>query len=207
MAAQILKIDLSRKSFEIETIPDRIIRQYLGGRGLGAYLLYQLVPGKADPLGEDNYVIFSAGPANGTNFYYSSKTVVTTKSPLTGIYLYSISSGSVAHQIRRAGFWAIAIKGIADSPTYIVVNNQDVEFRDAASLSGMDPAEAQRAMLAELSGKKAATLAYKKPTSNISHGFCTALKGFVNDSKTIRESSLYSLYNFCMNVIKSFKYV
>ena len=159
MERQILKIDLSSRSYEIEKIPDRIIKQYLGGRGLGAYLLYKLVPAKADPLGEENQLIFTAGPASGTNFYFSPKSNVTTKSPLTNIYLYSISSGSLAHQIRKAGFWAIAIKGIADLPIYIVVNNQEVEFKDATSLWGMDPLETQRAMLGGLLRKKAATAA------------------------------------------------
>jgi len=159
MKAQILKIDLSSRSYKIERIPDRIIKQYLGGRGLGAYLLYKLVPARADPLSEENHLIFTAGPASGTNFYFSSKANLTTKSPLTNIYLFSISSGSVAHQIRKAGFWAIAIKGISDSPTYIVVNNQKVEFKDATSLWGMDPLEAQRAMLGGLSEEKVATMA------------------------------------------------
>ena len=129
MKGQILKVDLSNKSYKIETLPSEIPRKYLGGRGLGAYLLYTMVSPHIAPLGEENHLIFTAGPASGTNFYFSPKASVTTKSPLTNIYLFSISSGSVAHQIRKAGFWAIAIRGIADSPTYIVVNNQEVEFR------------------------------------------------------------------------------
>jgi aldehyde:ferredoxin oxidoreductase len=79
----ILKIDLSRKSYEVEEIPREIIRKYIGGRGLGAYLLYKFVPGKADPLGEENHLIFTAGPLSGTNLFYSSKANLNTKSPLT----------------------------------------------------------------------------------------------------------------------------
>lgn len=152
MEARILKVELSNRTYEIDIIPDKIIKQYLGGRGLGSYLLYQLVPARTDPLGEENQLIFTAGPANGTNFYYSSKTNVATKSPLTNIYLYSISSGSVAHQMRKAGFWAIAIKGIAHSPTYIVVNNQKIDFKDAAPLWGMEALKAQQAMLGSFPG-------------------------------------------------------
>ena len=159
MEAKMLKIDLSRKSYEIEGIPDKVIKQYLGGRGLGAYLLYRMVPAKADPLGEENCLIFTAGPTNGTGFYYSSKVNVTSKSPLTNIYMYAVSSGSAAHQMRKAGFWAIAIKGVAESPTYIAVDNQKVEFKDAASLWGMEPLATQQAMLADSPNKKAATMA------------------------------------------------
>ena len=54
---------------------------------MGAYLLYQSVPAKADPLGEDNHIIITAGPLSGTAFPYSSKANLNTKSPLTNIYL------------------------------------------------------------------------------------------------------------------------
>ncbi len=100
-----LDIDLSNKSYEISDIPRDTIRKYIGGRGLGAHLLYKLVPAKADPLGEENQLIFTAGPANGTNLYFSPKTNVNTKSPLTGIYLFTISSGIFAHQICRGSLW------------------------------------------------------------------------------------------------------
>jgi aldehyde:ferredoxin oxidoreductase len=105
MKRLLLRIDLSNRTHEIEEIPNEIIKKYVGGRGLGAYLLYRFVPPKADPLGEENHLIFTAGPANGTGMYYSSKVNINTKSPLTGIYLYAISSGIVAHTMRQAGFW------------------------------------------------------------------------------------------------------
>ena len=66
MNYQLLKINLSNRSSEIEDIPEEIIRKYVGGRGLGAYLLYQSVPPNADPLGEENHLIFSDGPASGS---------------------------------------------------------------------------------------------------------------------------------------------
>ena len=159
MTNQILRIDLSNRSYRIEEIPDNIIRQYIGGRGLGAYLLYNSVPPRVAPLSEKNHLIFTAGPSNGTNLSYSSKTVNNTKSPLTGIYLCAISSGTIGHQIREAGLWAIDVAGIADSPTYLVINNQKVEFKDATTLWGMESAEAQRVMLGNLSARKVATMA------------------------------------------------
>jgi aldehyde:ferredoxin oxidoreductase len=159
MAAKILRIDLSNRSYRVEEIPDKVIDQYLGGRGLGAYILYNSVPPRIDPLGEKNHLIFTAGPSNGTGLSYSSKTAVNTKSPLTGIYLYAISSGTVGHQIRKCGLWAIDIAGIADSPTYLEITNQKVEFNDAATLWGMESGEAQRVMLRDLPARKTATMA------------------------------------------------
>ena len=159
MEGQILKVDLSNRSYEIEKIPEGIIKNYLGGRGLGAYLLYKLVPARVDPLGEENHLIFSAGPANGTGMPFSARSVLTTKSPQTNIYLYSVSSGTFSHQIRKAGFWALDITGIANSPVYIVINNDRVSFHDATPLLGVEPARAQSIMLGDLPRNKAATVA------------------------------------------------
>lgn len=155
---RMLTIDLSNRSFATEDIPDKIIRQYIGGRGLGAYLLCRLVPAKTDPMSADNHLIFTAGPLSGTGFFYSSKVNVTTKSPLTNIYLYSICSGILAQEMRKAGFWAIDIKGIAQSPTYLVIHDNKVEFKDATALWGVETAAAQRLMLGGLSETKAATV-------------------------------------------------
>src|SRR5271157_2352398 len=155
---RMLTIDLSKRLSASEEIPDAIIRQYVGGRGLGSYLLYRLVPAKADPLGPDNHLIFTAGALSGTGFFYSSKANLKTKSPQTGIYLYSICSGILAQEMRKAGYWALDIKGIAESPTYLVINDDRVEFRDASSLWGMETAAAQKLMLGELPATKAATV-------------------------------------------------
>jgi aldehyde:ferredoxin oxidoreductase len=153
-----LNIDLSRQSYEIKDIPQEIFDHYIGGRGLGSYLLYRSVPPNTDPLGEENHLIFTAGPANGTGLAYSSKINVNTKSPLTGIYLYSISSGILAHQMRRAGFWAIDIHGKATSPIYLQIEKDKVVFQDASHIWGMETAEAQRRMLNGFSPKSAATV-------------------------------------------------
>jgi aldehyde:ferredoxin oxidoreductase len=155
---RMLSIDLTTQSSEVVEIPGKIIRQYIGGRGLGAKLLYDRVPGGADPLGSDNQLIFTAGPLSGTRFFYSSKANLTTKSPLTGIYLYSICSGILAQEIRKAGFWAVAIGGIAPSPTYLMIRDGQVEFKDAEPLWGMETAAAQLAMLGDTSPKEAAVV-------------------------------------------------
>ncbi len=156
---RMLKIDLSKRACDMVEIPAKILKQYIGGRGLGSYLLYNLVPAKADALGKDNHLIFTAGPLSGTDFFYSSKVNLSTKSPLTNGYLFSISSGILGQQMKKAGLWAIDIAGIADAPVYLQIQNGKVQFMDAKSLWGMETAEAQRAMLGGLTGSKAAAVA------------------------------------------------
>jgi aldehyde:ferredoxin oxidoreductase len=156
---RMLKVDLSKRACDMVEIPAKILKQYIGGRGLGSYLLYNLVPAKADVLGKDNHLIFTAGPLSGTDFFYSSKVNLSTKSPLTNGYLFSISSGILGQQMKRAGLWAIDIAGIADAPVYLQIQNGKVQFMDAKSLWGMETAEAQRAMLGGVTGSKAAAVA------------------------------------------------
>ncbi len=155
---RILNIDLSNRTSLVEELPESITRRYVGGRGLGSYLLYKRVPAKADPLGPENRLLFTAGPMSGTGYFYSSKSNVTTKSPLTGIYLYSICSGLLAQEMRKSGFWAIDIKGISESPVWLAIHDGKVAFNDAAPLWGMETAAAQQAMLGGLSIRKAATV-------------------------------------------------
>ena len=158
MEGRLLKIDLSDQSYSIEDISSEILEKYIGGRGLGAYLLYNLVDGGVDPLGPKNQLIFSAGPAQGTSLHFSPKAVLSTKSPLTGIYLYCVSSGTFAHSLRKAGFFAVAIRGMASSPVYLWINNDRVEFKDATKLWGMKSYDAQKGMLDEIGQPKASTL-------------------------------------------------
>lgn len=147
MKPLMLKVDLSRKSYETEVIPAEVLRKYIGGRGVGCYYLYKLLAAGTDPLGKDNHLIFTAGPASGTGMFFSSKTCLTTKSPQTGLYLRTVTSGNLSEQMKQAGCWAIDISGTASSPTCIEITDQDVKFIDASALWGMEVAGAQKAML------------------------------------------------------------
>ena len=158
MEGKILKIDLSNRSYQAEKLPSDVLRKYIGGRGLGAYLLYKGVKPNTDPLSPENHLIFAAGPGNGTSLFFGGKSVVVTKSPLTNIYLYTVSSGTFSHQLRQAGFWAVDIVGAADSPVYLSIKNGDVSFVDATDLWGMEVGQAQKVMMGGKPYKEAATV-------------------------------------------------
>ena len=141
-----LRIDLSNRSFQVEEIPSEVIKNYVGGRGLGAYYLYKFVAQGTDPLGEGNHLIFTVGPATATGSPWSSKICLNTKSPLTGLYLDTLSSGELPHQIRRAGYLAIDVYGKCESPSYFIIDHERVEFRDATPFWGMEVAQGQKKM-------------------------------------------------------------
>jgi len=192
MEGKILKVDLSSRSYRVEGLPGTILRKYIGGRGLGAYLLCQAVSPHIDPLSGENHLIFTAGPGNGTGLLFGNKSAVITKSPLTNIYLYSISSGMFSHQMRKAGFWVIDIVGAADSPVYLDINNGKVAFRDATPLWGMEVGQAQRLMMGDWPSNKAATVAIGAAVSCFWSGrprCCHGLQETEGDSSCWRRCS------------------
>ena len=62
---KLLTIDLGTSKTRSEDIPDSVFEQYLGGKGLGAYLLGRLNPPGVDPLSPDSRLILTTGPACG----------------------------------------------------------------------------------------------------------------------------------------------
>ncbi len=91
-AGRILYVDLSTGQTRIESLDPHVARDYLGGRGLGTRIVYDQVPPKADPLGEDNILAFCAGPLTGVPVPMAGRFSLSTKSPLTGTIFDSNSA-------------------------------------------------------------------------------------------------------------------
>ena len=147
---KMLVVDLGKEKSWEEEISPRIMGDYIGGRGLGAYILFQNIPAKADPLGPENPIVFSAGPAEMTNAFYGSRVVMNCKSPLTNIYLFTMASGTFGHSLKSCGFDVLIIKGQAANPVYLWINNNKVEFKKANHLWGKTTDETHQAILKEV---------------------------------------------------------
>ena len=135
---KVLHIDLKRRSFEEESIGDAVYQRFLGGKGLGTYLLLKNNQAGVNPLSSDNTIIFATGPVTDTKVFGSSRFGVFTKSPLTGFYCESYSGGKVAEPLSRTGYDAIVMKGASDKPVYLEITNGQVIFHDAQHLWGKD---------------------------------------------------------------------
>jgi aldehyde:ferredoxin oxidoreductase len=99
ICGKLLDIDLTSGSTRNLPLSDDLIERYLGGRGLGARLLFDLLPPKTDPLSPENMLIFLTGPLTGSLVPGSSKFVVVTKSPATRGWCDSYSSGRVSIEL------------------------------------------------------------------------------------------------------------
>jgi aldehyde:ferredoxin oxidoreductase len=131
---RVLTIDLARRSFSVEARPD-LFEQHLGGTGVAIHLLEETCPKGADPLGEENPIIFAVGPLVG-HYPLASKTVAMFKSPHTGELGESHAGGRSAVSIRMAGYGAIVIRNASTLPVYLIVEEDTVHFRDASALWG-----------------------------------------------------------------------
>lgn len=140
-------INLSHGTVSIRETDEDTLRRFLGGRGLGAKLLFDLVGPEVDPLSPENALIFATGPMGGSSWPASSRLHVTFKSPLTGAYGYANSGGYLATELRHAGYDALVITGRAKSPTMIQVFDGDISFRDASVLWGTTTSQTHELVL------------------------------------------------------------
>ena len=135
---KILRINLKTKTSKEESIPDSIYETYLGGKGLGIYLLMKENPPGVDPLSPKNKLIFCTGPITDTRIYGSCRHGAFTKSPLTGIFSESYSGGKVAEPMSRTGYDAFILEEASNEPIWIEISDQKVVFHDADDLWGKD---------------------------------------------------------------------
>ena len=144
---QLLRINLSHQKSTVEPIAESVLRSYLGGKGLGSYLLLKENPPHIDPFSPKNRLIFTLGPLADTPFYGSSRYAVFTKSPQTGIYSESYSGGKITLSLSRTGYDAIIIEGKSKHPIFLEISDQEVVFHSASSLWGKETYEAEEAIL------------------------------------------------------------
>lgn len=153
-----LVINLGQKSYRTTSIPDRVYENYLGGKGLGAYLLMRREKGAIHPFSAENDFILALGPASDTKIWGSSRYGVFTKSPLTGIFSESYSGGKAAAPMSRTGYDAIIIEGISPSPIFLEISDENVLFREAGTFWGLDTYESEEAIRAKTGAQDAGVL-------------------------------------------------
>ena len=136
MTGKYLKVDLTEGTVVVADLPEDVAKDYIGGYGLAAWTLYNEVPAGADPLGPDNVICMWVGPCAGTVTPASSKYLVAAKSALTGFIGFGISSGGIGQELRAAGYDGIVVKGKADRPVYIFIDDDTVSIKDAGFVWG-----------------------------------------------------------------------
>jgi aldehyde:ferredoxin oxidoreductase len=134
-AGQTLWVNLSTGAINARETDVSILRQFLGGRGVGIRLLMELAPKGVDPLAPENPMILAAGPYTGIGVL-SAFFNVTTKAPLTGLAASSHCGGYWGTELKRAGFDGIVVTGASPEPCYLLVEEGKATLKPAARLWG-----------------------------------------------------------------------
>ncbi|MTI84718.1 MAG: aldehyde:ferredoxin oxidoreductase [Firmicutes bacterium] len=152
---KLLRVNLSEEESLVEDISTEVLKTYLGGKGLGSYLLLKNVGANIEPLSPGNKLIFTTGNAAGTHMWGSSRYGVFTRSPLTGLYAESYSGGKVAPAIKGTGYDAIILEGQAKRHVYLEISDTGVRFHNASHLWGKDTYSTEDSVLKETGVKGA----------------------------------------------------
>jgi len=141
-AGKFLWVDLSTGELRGEIPQESLLRDFVGGYGVGARVLYDEIPAGADPLGPDNLLAFLTGPLTAAA-PAATRWTVTGKSPLTGGWGDANGSGYFGPALKRAGFDGVFVRGISPKPVYLWLDNGSAEIRDAEHLWGLDTYETE----------------------------------------------------------------
>jgi len=145
-AGKILTLDLSSGEKEIIALDETMIRRFLGGRGFVSSWLYENLPGRVDPLGHDNLLVFSSGPCNGTLVPSASRGSIGAKSPLTSILGSGNTGSPFSVQLKRAGWDMVVLSGKARRPSYLFIDTGGVEVVGCEDLWGKETPDATFAL-------------------------------------------------------------
>lgn len=155
---KILRVDLTNKSWEVETLSEEFYRLYPGGKALAGYILLNEMPAHTDPLSPENILIVANGLLTGAPFSTATRYIVSARSPLTNAYGESEAGGFWGPELKMAGYEAIVVKGRAPEPVYLWIQDEQIEIRSAAHLWGQKTGEVQTAIRSELRDEKVRVL-------------------------------------------------
>jgi aldehyde:ferredoxin oxidoreductase len=150
-----LRINLRSGKIEKENLDMEIARKFIGGRGLGSYVLSQEVSPTVDAFSPENKIIIAAGPLTGTQAPASGRHMVVTKSPLTGTIASSNSGGFWGAELKKAGYDMIILEDKSEKPCYLFISDDIVEIRDAEKYWGKLVSETTDGLIDEVGDPKA----------------------------------------------------
>ncbi len=141
-----LVVDLDDGSAATLALPDEVLRRYLGGSGLGTWLMHRLAPPGVDALAPEAPLAFVFSPLVGTPLTTSAKFAVVAKSPLTGLLNDALASSHFAIAGKLTGHDAIVVRGRCERPSALLVDGDGARLVDAAPEWGLTAAEAEASL-------------------------------------------------------------
>jgi aldehyde:ferredoxin oxidoreductase len=151
---KVLFVDLSAQTHRVENVDANVYKSYLGGYGLGAWLMWKHFPPKTDPFAPEACFAICSGLLTGLHTPFSGRIQIVGKSPLTGTWADSNSGGSVCIHLRKAGYDALVVTGKSAQPTLLVIRDGEITFEPAGELWGQEVPETFDAIKSKFGGKR-----------------------------------------------------
>src|SRR5208283_6115263 len=121
---KILFVDLTTGKLTTETPDEKLYRDFIGGYGVGARIVFSRQRAKVDPLGPENMLGFMTGPLTGTAYPYGTRyTVIVGKSPLTGGWGDANSGGDFGPYLKFSGYDGVFFTGASEKPVYLLIKD------------------------------------------------------------------------------------
>jgi len=139
---RLLRVDLSTGEMEEEPIENYL--DWVGGRGINAWILFNELPVEAEPLSPENILAIGAGSLVGTLAPFCSRVSIDTKNAFTGGVGSANCGGHFGAEMKYAGYDNIVFKGRSPTPVYLWLNDGEAELRDASELWGKTTWETER---------------------------------------------------------------
>ncbi len=147
---KLLRVNLTEKRSSVEEIPEKIARDYIGGRGFVARYLWDEIRPGTDPLSPENKIVIATGPLSGVFLPSSGKIEFGTKSPHTGGYADSNMGGHLSSELKLAGYDMVIIEGKSEKPVFLFIDDDRVEIRDASAYWGMGALSSEKKLKEDL---------------------------------------------------------
>jgi aldehyde:ferredoxin oxidoreductase len=138
-----LIVDLTTGAASVMPLSDTVLRRFVGGAGLGAWLMHECCPAGVEPLAPEAPLMFVFSPLVGTPLTTSAKFAVVAKSPLTGRLTDALASSHFAIAGKLTGHDAIILRGCCGGPSVVVVDGSSVRLASADDLWGLSAAETE----------------------------------------------------------------
>jgi aldehyde:ferredoxin oxidoreductase len=137
-----LRIDVAAGTAAWVPLAEDVLRRFVGGVGLGAWILHHEVPAGVDPLAPEAPLVFCFSPLVGTPLTTSAKFAVVAKSPLTFRLNDALSSSHFALAGKRTGADALVLAGACATPAVLIIEDGRMRVESAADLWGLATDEA-----------------------------------------------------------------
>ncbi len=175
-AGKIAFIDLTTGKIETEMLDEDLAQQYIGGSGMGVRILFERQKKGINPLGPENTLGFTTGPLTGTKTPTGARYMAVCKSPLTNGWGDANSGGFFGSELKASGWDALFVRGIAPSPKYLMITDDQIRINDASHLWGKDTVYTEETIQRQANDKRIRVACIGPASEKLS-----LISGIVND--------------------------